>query len=323
MTRLPIARYIGAVVLLHFFACVHSVDINSADPPDPIRGELHQFEFAESTIFPGTKRDVWVYIPAECDPAVPSCVAAVCDGRAYVQPKQANFAPVVFDDLIASGEMPVTIGVFVNPGIVPAPNAAAQPRFNRSYEYDGLGEDYARFLQDELLPEIERRFDVVLSDDPNDRLVGGASSGGICAFNVAWSRPDWFGRVWCTVGTFVGLRGGDELHTLVRKTESKPLRIFLHDGDQDLNIYAGDWWMANRQMQRALAWRGYEHDFVWDQSKHGRDGEKKFLKRGLRFLWKDYPKQVTTHTEDAAPRRATFLIEGEDWELVSDGHGFN
>jgi len=286
------------------------------------KGELITGTFTNSTIFPGTERNVWVYVPKQYTGEKPACVAAFCDGQAYVNPKRGNYAAGIFDRLIASGEMPVTIGVFVSPGVVPAANENALPRFNRSYEYDGLGDNYARFLDNELLPHLARVHKLKFSNNPNDRLVGGASSGGICAFNTAWSRPDRFRRVWCTVGTFVGLRGGDELHSLVRKTEAKPLRIFLHDGSNDLNIYAGDWWMANQQMQRALQWMGYEHTHVWDETKHGRAGENIHLEAAMKYLWKDWPAQVTTHPENAAKRRATFTIPGEDWKLVSARHGF-
>ena len=286
------------------------------------KGELTSSTFTNSTIFPGTERSIWVYVPKQYTGDKPACVAAFCDGSAYTNPKRGNYAPAIFDRLIASGEMPVTIGVFVNPGVLPAANENALPRFNRSYEYDGLGDDYARFLDTELLPHLATKYDLKFSDDPNDRLVGGASSGGICAFNAAWSRPDRFRRVWCTVGTFVGLRGGDELHSLVRKTEAKPLRIFLHDGSNDLNIYAGDWWMANQQMQRALQWMGYEHTHLWDETKHGRAGENIHLEDAMKYLWKDWPAKITTHPENAAKRRATFTIPGEDWRLVSFHHGF-
>lgn len=292
------------------------------DTPPSHAGELTQFVFEDSEIFPGTQRDAWVYVPKQYDRTTPACLATFCDGRNYVNATQTNYVPAIFDKLIASNEMPVTIAVFVNPGVVPPSTQDALPRFNRSYEYDGLGDTYASFLDQELLPFVETKFHVSFSKDPNDRLIGGASSGGIAAFNTAWSRPDLFRRVWCTVGTFVGLRGGDELHSLVRKTEPKPLRLFLHDGSNDLNIYAGDWWIANQQMQRALAWTGYEHDYRWDEVGHGRDGEKKYLTEAMQFLWKDWPTPITTHPENASPRRANFLIDGEDWELVSEGHGF-
>lgn len=316
------AQTIPALIAMLWLSGLSHPSSHADQPTRPHAGTLTQFSFEDSEVFPGTKRDVWVYIPEPYDPTKPACLATFCDGRSYVNPGQNNDVPAIFDKLIESGEMPVTIGVFVNPGVVPASTKNALPRFNRSFEYDGLGDRYAVFLETELLPYVEKRFDVQFSTDPNDRLIGGASSGGIAAFSAAWSRPDLFRRVWCTVGTFVGLRGGDELHSLVRKTEAKPIRIFLHDGSNDLNIYAGDWWIANQQMQRALEWMGYEHDYRWDEVGHGRDGEKKYLTEAMRFLWKDWPAPVTTHPEKAADRRVEFLIDGQDWELVSEGHGF-
>lgn len=128
--------------------------------------------------------------------------------------------------------MPVTIGVFVMHGRVKAANAdAALDRFNRSYEYDGLGDNYARFILDELLPDVETKKTsdgraIRLSKNGNDRAIGGASSGAICAFTAAWERPDAFSRVFSAIGTYVGLRGGHNYSTLIRKYEPKPIRVF-------------------------------------------------------------------------------------------------
>jgi enterochelin esterase-like enzyme len=165
------------------------------------------------------------------------------DGEAYVNENGASKAPAVMDALIHRGEMPVTIGVFVNPGEVPASADGALPRFNRSFEYDALNARHAQFLLDELLPQVQQRYK--LTADPNLRGICGASSGAMAAFTAAWERPDAFRRVYSMIGTYVGLRGGDELSTLIRKTEPKPLRVFLQDGARDNNIYCGDWWMAN------------------------------------------------------------------------------
>lgn len=230
------------------------------------KGEVQKFTFADSKIFPGTTRDYWVYVPKQYDPAKPACVFVCQDGI------QHN-APVVFDNLLAKGEMPVTIGVFIMHGKVPPLTDGALPRFNRSLEYDGLGPDYARFVIEEILPDVEKKTasdgrKIVLSKSGNDRAIGGASSGAICAFTAAWERRDAFTRVFSSIGTYVGLRGGNEYPTLVRKHEPKPLRVFLQDGSNDLNIYAGDWWMVNQEMQRALAFAGYEHTHVWGEGGH-------------------------------------------------------
>src|SRR5439155_25493726 len=160
------------------------------------------------------------------------------------------------------------------PGVVKAILPKALDRFNRSLEYDGLGGDYAKFLIDELLPHVETLATsdgrkIKLSKDPNDRSIGGSSSGAIAAFTVAWERPDAFRRVFSSIGTYVGLRGGNEYPTLIRKVEPKPLRIFLEDGSNDLNIYGGDWWMANQEMERALKFAGYEVEHAWGTGGRG------------------------------------------------------
>jgi len=228
------------------------------------KGEVTKYTFDQSKIFPGTVRDYWVYVPKQYDPAKPACLHVNQDGVQYK-------APDAFDELIHKKEMPITIGVFVMHGRVKAPDgSAALDRFNRSYEYDGLGDNYVRFLLDELLPEVEKKTasggrPIKLSKDGNDRAIGGASSGAICAFTAAWERPDAFRRVFSSIGTYVGLRGGNVYPTLVRKYEPKPIRIFLQDGSNDLNIYGGDWWMANQEMERALVFAGYEVKHEWGE----------------------------------------------------------
>jgi sugar lactone lactonase YvrE/enterochelin esterase-like enzyme len=266
-----------------------------------------------------------VYVPAQYDGEKPACLLVVQDGLGRAREWRLRRA---MDRAIAAGEMPVTIGLFVDPGVVPAARDVspdgAQPRFNRSYEYDSMTDRYARFLVDELLPQVSKTYRI--SDDPNDRMIAGASSGGICALNVAWQRPDQFRRVFCTIGTFVGLRGGDEFATLVRKSEPKPIRVFLQDGRNDLNIYAGDWWMANQQMESALRWAGYDVEHAWGDGGHdGRQGTE-VLPEALRWLWRDYfsedgPEPVKAAV-DPQPRRVDVLIPGEEWQLVSEGYGF-
>jgi sugar lactone lactonase YvrE len=162
-----------------------------------------------------------------------------------------------------------------------------------------------------------------LSHSGNDRAIGGSSSGAICALTVGWERPDAFSRVFSAIGTYVGLRGGDRYPTLIRKTEPKPIRVFLQDGANDLNIYGGDWWMANQTMERALEFAGYDVRQVWGEGGHdGRQGAALFPD-AIRWLWKDWPKPVAS----AAPTRnetlAALLIRGEGWQLVGDGYGLS
>lgn len=272
------------------------------------------FEFA-SELFPGTVREYCVYVPAGYDASKPPCLMVVQDG--YRKAKNWKL-PTVLDNLIHSGDVPIQLGIFVTPGVVPAANDAAQARYNRSFEYDGMGDRYARFLIEELLPEVTKTYK--FSDDPNDRCIAGSSSGAICAFTAAWERPDAFRRVFSTVGTYVGLRGGNEYPTLIRKTEPKPLRIFLQDGSNDLDIYAGSWWNANQTMLSALQYAGYDVNHVWGKGGHNGKHGAAILPDALRWLWRDYPAAVENVA--GAPRRMDLLIDNEDWQLVSNGHRF-
>ena len=206
----------------------YPVDSASVEHAGVPKGEVLKFVFDSSKIFPGTWREYWVYVPAQYNPAVPACVYVNQDGI------QWN-APVVFDNLIYSKEMPVTIGVFVNPGIVKARNDSALNRYNRSFEYDGLGDAYARFILTEILPEVEKKKTsdgraIHLSKKGNDRAIGGSSSGAVCAFTAAWEKPNEFSRVFSAIGTYIGLRGAERYPTLIRKYEPKAIRIFMQDG---------------------------------------------------------------------------------------------
>ncbi len=282
------------------------------------QGELLKFTFADSKIFPGTTRNVTVYVPRQYDPAMPACVYVNQDGV------QHN-APVVFDNLIAKGDLPLIIGVFVTPGVVPPANPdTTLPRFNRSFEYDGLGDNYAGFLLEELLPFVETKQTVDgrairLSHSGNDRAIGGGSSGAIAAFTAAWERPDAFTRVWSGIGTYVDLRGGARYPTLIRKTEPKPLRVFLQDGSGDLNIYAGDWWMANQTMERALTYAGYEVAHAWGEGGHNGKQQAAIFPDAMRFLWKGWPQPVIAAVLPAE-RVGPLLIPGEGWQLVGEGY---
>ncbi|MCU0705798.1 MAG: SMP-30/gluconolactonase/LRE family protein [Fimbriiglobus sp.] len=307
---------------LSLLAVVFALPAHAADPTP---GELLKGKFADSKIFPGTTRDYTVYVPAQYDGKTPACLWVNQDGVQFNAPK-------VFDKLIAAKEMPVTIGVFVTPGVVPAPNADALPRYNRSFEYDGMGDAYARFLIDELLPTIEKLKtadgrEIKLSKNPNDRAIAGSSSGAICAFTVAWERPDSFRRVFSCVGTYVGLRGGHEYPTLIRKTEPKPLRVFLEDGEGDLNNYAGDWWMANQTMERALTFAGYEVEHQWTAVKEGDIGKHNgkhataIFPDAVRWLWKDHGKAEIKAGKGSPPMQQV-LADGEGWKLVGEGYKF-
>ena len=243
----------------------------------------------KSQIFEGTTREYYVYVPAQYDGVQPACVMVFQDGHAYEGENGQVRAPIVFDNLIHAGDLPVTICVFINPGH----HGDRQPEnrwrgSNRSFEYDTLSDQYARFVQLELLPHIAQEHDLNLSQDPSDRAICGASSGGICAFTVAWEHPEWFGKVLSHIGSFTNIRGGHVYPALIRKTEPKPIRVFLQDGENDLDNEHGNWWLANQQMERALKFANYDYKFVAGTGKHSPKHGGTILPDSLRWLWRDH-----------------------------------
>ncbi len=312
-----VGTFVSSLILLTgITGAVHGAD--EATKSEVPKGEMKAYTFENSKVFPGTTRSYSIYVPKQYDPAKPACLYVNQDGVQYN-------APAVFDELIHKKEMPITIGVFVTPGVVKPTAEQALPRFNRSFEYDGLGDGYARFLLEELLPEVETTTTgdgraIKLSQDGNDRAIGGASSGAICAFTAAWERPDSFRRVFSAIGTYVGLRGGHNYSTLVRKYEPKPLRIFLEDGSKDQNIYGGDWWMANQSLERSLAFSGYEVAHSWGDGEHNGKHATEIFPDAMRWLWKDWPNPIPAGK--GSPQFQEILIPGENWKLVAEGYKF-
>ena len=295
---------------------------DSQRKPGVPRGAVTQYTWSSSKVYPGTVRDYWVYVPAQYDAAKPACVMVFQDGGGFVKEDGAWRAPIVFDNLIAEGAMPVTIGIFINPGVLPASSPNRQNRYNRSYEYDGMSDRYARFLIDEILPEVAKKYN--LSPDPNNRAIAGASSGAIAAFTVAWHRPDAFRRVLSTIGSYTDLRGGDVYPALIRKTEPKPIRVFLQDGSNDLNLYSGSWFLANQSVYSALVYAGYEVQFSIGTEGHNSKHGAAILPDALRWLWRDWPKPIAKPYSTFGERHYIDMIldRGSDWELVSDGYKF-
>lgn len=269
----------------------YPVHPDSKQKPDVPAGQIVEGELNHSELFPGTTRHYWVYVPKQYDKSRPAALMVFQDGRNYAKRDGGFNVPNVFDNLIHRGEMPITIGLFIEPGVVPATNPDAQDRFNRSFEYDSMDDRYATFLIDEVLPFVASKHELNFSNNPDDRAICGSSSGGIAALCAAWHRPDAFRRVFTTVGTYVGLRGAHEFATLIRKTEPKPLRIFLQDGSNDLNIYGGDWWMANQSMLRSLEFAGYEVNHAWGDGFHSGKHGASIFPDVMRWLWKDHGKR--------------------------------
>ncbi|MBI3836637.1 MAG: esterase family protein [Planctomycetia bacterium] len=238
-----------------------------------------------SKVFGGTQRDYWVYVPKQYDPARPASVMVFQDGGNYVDLTKDFRVPIVFDNLIHKKEMPVTIGIFINPGVIPAAATDQTPRQNRSFEYDTPSPQYAEFLLKEILPEVGKSYK--LTTKPEERAIGGISSGGICAWTVAWERPDAFQKVLSHVGSFTNIRGGHIYPALIRKTERKPIRVFLQDGSADLDNLHGNWPLANQEMAAALKFAGYDYRFEFGDGGHNGKHGGAILPDSLRWLWQD------------------------------------
>src|SRR4051812_25674619 len=283
-------RFLLPLLLLSAAACAIDDYVLGPDsqPQENVpHGTVTQATFKESKVYPDTVRDYWVYVPKQYNAATPANLMVFCDGGGFAKSDGTGFrVPVVFDNLIARKEMPVTIAVMINPGVIPAAEAGQAPRANRSFEYDSLGDAYAKFLIDELLPVALKGLNV--SPDPAKRAICGNSSGGICAFTVAWERPDSFGKVVSHVGSFTNIRGGYVYPALIRQTKEKPkpIRVFLQDGANDLDNLHGSWPLSNQDMAAALKFAGYDYKFEFGDGKHSGKHGASIFPDTLRWIWR-------------------------------------
>ncbi len=274
------------------------------------QGEVLSFTMDDSSLYPGTEREILVYVPQQYRDTAPACLLVCMDGILYD-------ATTVLDNLIASGEMPVTIGVFINPGVVYDENNQVV-RYNRCKEFDSTDDTWAQFIEQEVLPQVRKLQtkdgrSIILSTDPNDCAITGASSGGIAAFTVAWNRPDMFSRVYTTVGTFVAMRGGHEYPAIVRKTEPKALRIYMQDGWYDVwNPIFGEWFEYNLLMESAFNFAGYEAFHHWNRGNHSIKYGTLAFPDAMRWLWKGYPARVRKGTSNNGMLQ-TILDAQSDW----------
>jgi enterochelin esterase family protein len=229
-------------------------------------------------MFPGTERRYWVYVPAQYTESEPAALMVFQDGRLYLDPEGEMRVPIVFDNLIHRGELPVTIGVFVDPGAE-----------TRNAEYDPFDDAYATFLLTEILPSVHDRY--AITDDPDRSAIGGGSSGGSCAFTAAWMQPDRFRHVLSFLGSFAQIPGGNPYPELIRDTPRKPLRVFLQAATRDLGWDAAElnWFSANLQVAAALAERRYDFRLVLGDGDHDVNHGGAILPDALRWLWRADP----------------------------------
>ncbi|SMP74146.1 enterochelin esterase [Neorhodopirellula lusitana] len=262
------------------------------------KGTLTHHTWTDSKVFPGTSRHYSVYVPAQTEnadtksEAAPYALMVFQDGHSYLAEKGDFRVPTVFDNLIAAGEMPPTIAVLIDPGFtseLPEKRGWKPRPENRAVEYDTVSGDYAEFLINEILPSIENQYSI--TQNPELRAIGGSSSGGICAFSVAWFRPDSFRKVLSNIGSFTDIRGGHNYPPMIRKADPKPIRVFLQDGSGDLDNRYGNWPLANQQMAKALAFQDYDYKFVYGDGGHnGKHGGSVFPD-ALRWLWRDWKQE--------------------------------
>jgi enterochelin esterase family protein len=267
------------------------------------KGEMRGPFTLPSDAYPGTQHTWWVYVPAQYDAAVPAALMIFNDGQAFKNMDGDLRVPNVLDNLIYRRELPVMLAVFINPGRrpdqpEPTPQEWGDRTTNRPAEYNSLDDKYARVIVDELMPVLYKDFNI--SKNPEHHGIGGASSGAIAAFTVAWERPDHFRKVLSLIGSFVNLRGGHAYADIVRKTERKPIRIFLQDGRND-NRGTGrsgnydetrDWFLQNVRLMQSLTDKGYEVNFAWGIGRHSQKHGGAMLPDMLRWLWRDHPASV-------------------------------
>src|SRR5262249_20883171 len=278
----------------------YSLGSDSQPQPGVPKGTVTRHTLAPGTFFPGTPHTYQIYVPAQYDANRPLAFMIFLDGGGYAGDNVR--VPVVLDNLIARRDVPAMAAIFIDPGVMPALSDEAQNRYERIFEYDSLTPRFANFLIDELVPDVARVRSVNLSGDPNDHGIAGLSTGGVGAFVAAWNRPDQFRRVITWIGSFGNFRGADRLPGLIRRTEPRPIRVFMQTGRNDLVNYAGSWYLENPRMAAALEFAGNDVKIELGEDGHSNRHGASMLPDTLRWLWREYPKPVTIG-ESAAPGR--------------------
>jgi gluconolactonase len=288
-------------ILTACVACAQPANFgpDSAVQPNVPKGALTKAVLAPGKIYPGVPHDYQVYVATKIDPAKPAPYMIFLDGNGYAGPGMR--IPIVLDNLIAKGELPPMAAIFVNPGVLAPTFPDTQlARFSRDWEYDDVRPNFSRFLIEELVPEVAKK--VNLSANPDDHAIAGTSTGAVGAFMAAWYRPDVFHRVLYLIGTFVDMRGANQAPFWIRKTEPKPLRIFLQDGSADIDSYAGSWPLQNQSMDAAMNFAGYDHKFEYYQGEaHSTRRASEVMPDILRWLWRGYPEPIVQNSPELAP----------------------
>src|SRR3954453_8906535 len=279
----------------------YALAADSQPQPGVATGTVTKYTLAPGKYFPGTPHSYQVYVPAAA-PDRPLPYMIFPDGSGYAGDNVR--VPVVLDNLIAKHDLPPMAAIFIDPGIMPALSEEAQNRYERIFEYDSLTPRFANFLIDELVREVGGR--IRLSNDPDDHGIAGISTGGVGAFVAAWNRPDYFRRVVTWVGSFDNFRGADRLPGLIRRTEPRPIRVFMQTGRQDLVNYAGSWYLENPRMAAALEFAGNDVRIELGEDGHSNRHGASMLGATLRWLWRDYPHPIVVGAPPPGAGRGIF-----------------
>ncbi|MGA9800070.1 MAG: alpha/beta hydrolase-fold protein [Terriglobales bacterium] len=329
-------RRLGLVIILVAALGVaqdYSLGPDSQPQSGVPKGAVAKYQLKAGAFYPGTPHTYSIYVPAQYDAAKPTPFMVFLDGSVFLIDKVR--VPVVFDNLIAKHDLPPLIGIFIDPGVLPAVSDKAQNRAERIFEYDSLSDRYSCFLLEELIPEVAKKYN--LSKSPDDRALCGLSTGAVGSFVAAWNRPDQFHRVLSFIGTYVAMKGADALPALIRKTEPKPIRIFLQDGKNDHLVpaepygtyFAGSWPINNQVMFEAFESTGYDVRLEMGTGGHDIEQSSAIMPEALRWLWRGYPAPITVHEPAAMtqpgwdPRGKVYSVVSADkpWQRIGESYG--
>ncbi|MDE3199272.1 MAG: SMP-30/gluconolactonase/LRE family protein [Acidobacteriota bacterium] len=288
-------------------------------------GTVTKYVLAPGKVYPGTPHNYQVYVPAQYNASKAAPFMIYLDGSGAAGNSQR--VPVVFDNLIAKGDLPPLIGIFVDPGVLPALSEQQQSRYARTYEYDSIGPKFSQFLETELIAEVAKKYN--LSKNPDDHAIAGVSTGAVGAFIAAWNRPDLFHRVLSFIGTFVDMKGADSLPAMIRKTEPKPIRIFMQDGANDHlapgqpygTFYGGSWPINNQVMYEAFEFAGYDAKLTIGTGAHDMKQGAAIMPEALRWLWRDYPKPIVAGHPPAMGEKG-WDARGQVYGVIEPGKGW-
>lgn len=250
--------------------------------PSVAKGEVREMPKQTSKIYPDTQSEWWVYKSAKPEPEGGYALIVFQDGQ-----WAKNYAVPCLDNMVAKGDIPPCVALFIKP----SENISTKQSI-RMRQYDYLTDEYVRFVLEEYEPVAASTLGLKISQDPMKRSIAGLSSGGICAFTAAWERPEKFGLVMSWIGSFTNIasreskrEGGHNYPALIRKTDAKPIRVFLQDGDQDLDNEHGNWFLSNQQMMMSLKFKKYDYMWVPGHGYHSDAQGRSVMPNALRFLF--------------------------------------